>query len=110
MHPLIIVEMIADMLAKEMKSNEDVEELMLQSKFKQAFSCKNMVKYDQGEIRMFNLCNKLSKAGMFLLRSKIHNFYFFICIINFVTKFYCIISLLLYRSKQKRRAGEIMNL
>ena len=55
-------EMIADMLTKEMKSNEDVEELMLQSRFRQAFSCKNMVKYDQGEIRMFNLCNKLKQG------------------------------------------------
>ena len=51
-------EMVSDCLTKECKPNEDLEDIIWKSKWKHAFSRKNLVRCCDGEIRIWNRCNK----------------------------------------------------
>ena len=50
--------MVSDCLTKECKPNEDLEEIIWRSRFRNNFSRKNLVRCSDGEIRVWNKCNK----------------------------------------------------
>ena len=52
-------DMVADVMTKECKDNNDLADIILRSKFRNAFSEDNMVKNKDGEIKMFNRRNKI---------------------------------------------------
>ena len=51
-------DMVADVMTKECKDNNDLADIMLRNKFRNVFSEDNMVKNKDGEIKMFNRRNK----------------------------------------------------
>ena len=50
--------MVSDCLTKECKPNEDLEEIIWRSRFRNNFSRKNLVRCSDGEIRVWNKYNK----------------------------------------------------
>ena len=50
--------MIADLLTKESKDDEAIQDIVHENKLKQAKNEENLVSYDKGEIKITNMTNK----------------------------------------------------
>ena len=52
-------DMVADVMTKECKDNQDLSDIVLKNKWRNVFNEDNVVKHKDGEIRMYNRKNKM---------------------------------------------------